>query len=148
MTVEIDRDPANPVRVPVRVAVLERPAVDVGVPLGFGTDAGLRGELSLRHRNAFGRGYDKFSALQADKTRQLGYADFYLPPGALGLPIVGAVAAKDSVGILAENTSTRASTRAGAQWPPTGSFSTRRSDCASASRSRRSRSGRKAPRRR
>ena len=107
VTVEIDRDLANPVRVPVRVAVLERPAVDVGVSLGFGTDVGFRGELSLRHRNAFGRGYDMLSALQADKTRQLGYADFYLPPGTLGLPLLGAAAAKDSVGILAENTSSQ-----------------------------------------
>jgi translocation and assembly module TamA len=45
------------------------------------------------------------SALQADKTKQLGYADFYLPPGTLGLPLLGATAVKDSVGVLAENTS-------------------------------------------
>ena len=116
VTVEIDRDPANPARVPVRVAVLERPV-------------GRRGRLRrLRHRrgrcaascrcgyrNVFGRGYDMLSALQADKTKQLGYADFYLPPGTLGLPLLGAVATKDSVGVLAENTSNQGlDTRRGA----------------------------------
>lgn len=115
VTVEIDRDLANPVRVPVRVAVLERPAVDVGVSAGYGTDVGVRGELSLRHRNAFGRGYDMLSALQADKTKQLGYADFYLPTGTVGLPLLGAHVVKDSVGVLAENTSSQGlDTRRGA----------------------------------
>ena len=105
VTVEIDRDAASPARVPVRVAVLERPTIDVGVSAGYGTDVGARGELSLRHRNVLDRGYEMLSALQADKTKQLGYADFYLPPGTLGLPVFGAVAVKDSVGFLAENTS-------------------------------------------
>jgi translocation and assembly module TamA len=44
------------------------------------------------------------SALQADKTRQIGYADFYLPRGAVAAPIVGTLATKDSVGILGEHT--------------------------------------------
>ncbi|NJD88037.1 MAG: outer membrane protein assembly factor [Betaproteobacteria bacterium] len=115
VTVEIDRDAASPTRVPVRVAVLERPAIDVGVSLGYGTDVGARGELSLRHRNVLDRGYEMLSALQADKTRQLGYADFYLPPGTLGIPLFGAVVAKDSVGFLAENTSNQGlDTRRGA----------------------------------
>jgi translocation and assembly module TamA len=105
VAVEIDRDAARPVRVPVRVAVLERPAADVGTSLGYGTDTGARGELSLRYRNVLDRGYDMHSALQADRTRQLGYADFFLPPGTVGLPLFGAVAVKDSVGILAEATS-------------------------------------------
>ncbi len=105
VTVEIDRDAATPTRVPVRVAVLERPTIDVGVSAGYGTDVGARGELSLRHRNVLDRGYEMLSALQADKTKQLGYADFYLPPGTLGIPLFGAVVAKDSVGFLAENTS-------------------------------------------
>ncbi len=105
VTVEIDRDAASPTRVPVRVAVLERPTIDVGVSAGYGTDVGARGELSLRHRNVLDRGYEMLSALQADKTKQLGYADFYLPPGTLGIPLFGAVVAKDSVGFLAENTS-------------------------------------------
>ncbi len=105
VTVEIDRDAASPTRVPVRVAVLERPTIDVGVSAGYGTDVGVRGELSLRHRNVLDRGYEMLSALQADKTKQLGYADFYLPPGTLGIPLFGAVVAKDSVGFLAENTS-------------------------------------------
>ena len=115
VTVEIDRDAASPTRVPVRVAVLERPAIDVGVSAGYGTDVGARGELSLRHRNVLDRGYEMLSALQADKTKQLGYADFYLPPGTLGIPLFGAVVAKDSVGFLVENTSNQGlDTRRGA----------------------------------
>jgi translocation and assembly module TamA len=87
------------------VAILERPVADVGVSAGYGTDTGVRGELSLRYRNVLGRGYDMHSALQADRTRQLGYADFYLPPGSLGLPVLGSVATRDSVGALVENKS-------------------------------------------
>jgi translocation and assembly module TamA len=105
VSVEIDREAASPVRVPVRVAVVERPSVDVGLSLGYGTDAGARGEVSLRHRNALGRGYDMHSALQADRTRQVGFADFYLPPGTLRIPLFGAAAVRDSVGILGESTS-------------------------------------------
>jgi translocation and assembly module TamA len=100
VVVEIERDPARPTRVPVRVAILERPVADVGVSAGYGTDTGVRGELSLRYRNAFGLGYDMHSALQADQKRQVGYADFYLPPKSLGLPVLGAVATRDSVGVL------------------------------------------------
>ena len=104
VTVEIERDPAKPQRVPVRVTLVERPVADVGLSAGYGTDSGPRGEVSLRYRNAFGLGFDNLSAVQADKTRQIGYADFYLPPGAIAAPIVGTLATKDSVGILGEHT--------------------------------------------
>ncbi|MBK7659580.1 MAG: BamA/TamA family outer membrane protein [Betaproteobacteria bacterium] len=104
VTVEIERDPAKPQRVPVRVTLIERPVADVGLSAGYGTDSGARGEVSLRYRNAFGLGFDNLSALQADKTRQIGYADFYLPTGAIAAPIVGTQATKDSVGILGEHT--------------------------------------------
>lgn len=102
--VEIERDRASPQRVPVRVTLLERPVADVGVSMGYGTDVGARGEVSFRYRNAFGRGYDMQSAVQVDKTRQVGYADFYLPPGTVGAPFVGSVATRDSVGVLGEHT--------------------------------------------
>lgn len=105
VSVDIERDPARPVRVPVRVAIQERPVADVGLSAGYGTDTGVRGEVSLRYRNAFGRGYDMHSALQADQKRQIGYADFYLPPGASGLPVIGRFLTKDSVGVLAEHDS-------------------------------------------
>lgn len=102
--VEIDRDRASPTRVPVRIAVLERPVADVGLSAGFGTDAGPRGEVAFRYRNAFGRGYDMHSAVQADKTRQVGYMDFHLPPGTVGAPFLGTVNTRDSVGMLGEHT--------------------------------------------
>ena len=104
VTVEIERDPAKPQRVPVKVTLIERPVADVGLSAGYGTDTGARGEVSLRYRNAFNLGYDMLSALQADRTRQIGYADFYLPPGAIAAPFVGSFATKDSVGILGEHT--------------------------------------------
>lgn len=105
--VEIERDPASPLRVPVRISLLERPVADVGLSLGYGTDSGARGEVSLRYRNAFGRGYDMHSALQADKTRQISYADFFLPPNSFGASFLGTVATKDSVGVLGEHTFNR-----------------------------------------
>lgn len=115
VVVEIERDPARPTRVPVRVAILERAVADVGISAGYGTDTGARGELSLRYRDAFGLGYDMHSALQADQKRQVGYADFYLPPKTMGLPVLGAVATRDSVGVLAENESNQGlDTRRGA----------------------------------
>lgn len=104
VTVEIERDPARPSRVPVKVTLVERPVADVGLSAGYGTDSGPRGEVSLRYRNALGLGYDMQSALQADKKRQIGYADFYLPAGAIAAPFVGSLATKDSVGILGEHT--------------------------------------------
>jgi translocation and assembly module TamA len=104
VTIEIERDPAKPRNVPVRVAFVERPVADVGLSAGYGTDSGARGEVSLRYRNAFNLGFDMQSALQADKLRQIGYADFYLPPGTVAAPFVGAFATKDSVGILGEHT--------------------------------------------
>lgn len=105
VVVEIERDPARPTRVPVRIAVVERPVADVGISVGYGTDSGPRGELSLRYRNVLGRGYDMHSALQADANRQVGYADFYLPPQTVGFPVLGTFATKDSVGVLVENES-------------------------------------------
>jgi translocation and assembly module TamA len=114
VVVEIERDRAHPERVPVRVAILERPAADVGLSLGFGTDVGARGEVSFRYRNAFDRGYDLHSAMQADKTQQIGYADFYLPKGSFGSHFA-TIATQDSFGFLAEHRSNQGlDTRRGA----------------------------------
>ncbi|MBL0142340.1 MAG: BamA/TamA family outer membrane protein [Betaproteobacteria bacterium] len=115
VVVEIERDRAHPVRVPVRISILERPAADVGLSLGYGSDVGARGEVSFRYRNAFGRGYDMHSAMQVDKTQQVGYADFYLPTGTLGGAHLGTLATRDSFGFLAEHKSSQGlDTRRGA----------------------------------
>jgi len=115
VTVDIDRDRAHPGRAPVRIAVTERPRADVGLAAGYGTDAGPRGEVSLRYRNALGRGYDMQSALQAERTRQIGYADFYLPPRGPGESVLGGQPARDSVGVLGERTANQGlETRRGA----------------------------------
>src|SRR5207247_1430878 len=79
--VDIDRDPGHPQNVPVKVSVTERPSREIGVALGYGTDSGARGEVAVRHRNLFGRGLDLQSAVRVDRASQIGYSDFYLPPG-------------------------------------------------------------------
>jgi len=83
----------------------------VGLAVGFGTDAGIRGEVGYRYRNLLDRGFDLQSAIRADRERQFGYADVYLPQGLFANWIpewlgtrLDAVPAKDSVGILAEHT--------------------------------------------
>jgi translocation and assembly module TamA len=110
VVVDIDRDPENANRAPVKVTVVERPRYDVGLAVGFGTDAGIRGEVSLRNRNFLDRGFDLQSALRADRQQQLGYADVYLPPSVSGsVPTwlssrFEDVKIKDSTGVLAEHT--------------------------------------------
>jgi translocation and assembly module TamA len=111
VTVEIDRDPGFAVQTPVKITVIERPRHEVGLAVGFGTDEGIRGEVGYRYRNLFDRGFDLQSALRADRQRQFGYADVYLPQGIFGNWIpewiarrIDAVPAKDSFGVLAEHT--------------------------------------------
>ena len=101
VVVDIERDPEKAQAVPVKVTVVERPSIEVGLALGYGTDNGPRAEVALRDRDLLGRGYDLQSALRADRNDQIGYADVYLPPfvsGARNYPT------RDSVGVLAEHT--------------------------------------------
>jgi translocation and assembly module TamA len=111
VVVDVDRDADKSERAPVTVTVIERPRYEVGVSLGFGTDSGPRGEVALRDRNVFDRGFDLQSALRVDRTQQIGYADVYLPQGFFPkfLPDwlgtrQDSVQAKDSAGVLAEHT--------------------------------------------
>ena len=111
VTVEIDRDPEKAVDAPVRITVIERPRSEVGLAIGFGTDAGIRGEVGYRYRNLLNRGYDLQSAIRADRERQFGYADVYLPPGLVPNWVpewlgshLDKIPVKDSVGVLAEHT--------------------------------------------
>jgi translocation and assembly module TamA len=111
VVVEIDRDPGKHENAPLRISVIERPRREIGVAVGFGTDAGPRAEVALRNRNLFDRGFDLQSAVRADAKRQIGYADVYLPQGlfARWMPDwlvrrLDRYHAKDSVGVLAEHT--------------------------------------------
>lgn len=103
VVVNVERNPEGPRLVPIEVTVVERAPVDVGLSLGYGTDSGIRGEISYRHRNVFRYALDMHSALAVDKTRQVGYADFYLPPLALGGPFGDRVDTRDSFGTLFEH---------------------------------------------
>jgi len=92
----------KPNDVPVRLTVTERPTREVGLALGYGTDDGARAEAAFRHRNIFDRGFDLQSSLRVSQTRQIGYADVYLPPGFWRVPKFGNLPYKDSVGVLTE----------------------------------------------
>jgi translocation and assembly module TamA len=102
VVVEVERDPMKPQLVPVKVTVTERPRLEVGLALGYGTDDGVRGEAAFRHRNLFDRGLDLQSSLRVSQRRQIGYADVYLPPGFWSIPRFGNLPFKDSVGVLVE----------------------------------------------
>ena len=105
VVVDIDRDPAHPDNVPVKVTVTERPSREIGVALGYGTDTDARAEVALRQRNLFHRGFDLQSALRVDRTRQISYVDVYLPPSMSLRYRDESVPQRDSVGFLTEHTS-------------------------------------------
>lgn len=104
VVVDIERDVNAPLDVPVKVTFVERAPVDVGLAIGYGTDSGARGEVSYRNRDMFGRAFDMQSALALDRTRQIGYADFFLPPLTFGGPFSDSLDTRDSFGALAERT--------------------------------------------
>lgn len=100
--VDVERDPAHPSEVPVKVTVTERHPREIGVSVGYGTDDGARAEAAYRDRDLFGRGYDLQSSVRAAQKRQIGYADVYMAPGLF--PFRGrSVPFRDSVGVLAEH---------------------------------------------
>ncbi|MGE5617277.1 MAG: autotransporter assembly complex protein TamA, partial [Bacillota bacterium] len=103
VVVDIEREPGRNEQVPVKVTVIERPRKEIGLAAGYGTDAGIRGEVAFRHRDLFGRGFDLQSAIRADRKQQIGYADVFLPQK-LWPSWFGELPTKDSVGVLAEHT--------------------------------------------
>ncbi len=103
VVVDVERDPAKPVQVPVSITVVERPTRELGLALGFGTDSGPRAELAFRHRDLFDRGFDMQSALRVDGQHQIGYVDLFLPPGYFATKRGNDLLFKDSFGVLAEN---------------------------------------------
>jgi translocation and assembly module TamA len=103
VVVDIEREPGRYENVPVKVTVIERPRMEIGLAAGYGTDAGVRGEVAFRHRNLFDRGFDLQSAIRADRKQQIGYVDVFLPQK-LWPSWFGEVPTKDSVGVLAEHT--------------------------------------------
>src|SRR5205823_2920636 len=51
VVVDIERDPAKAEAVPVKVSVVERPSIEVGLALGYSTDSDARAEVAFRDRN-------------------------------------------------------------------------------------------------
>lgn len=103
VVVDVEHDPMKPGMVPVKISVTERPAREIGLSLGYGTDDGVRGEAAFRHRDLFHRGFDLQSSMRVSQERQIGYADVYLAPGLFTMRRLGVVPFKDSVGVLAEH---------------------------------------------
>ncbi len=102
VVVDVEHDAMKPNFAPVKVAVTERPAREVGLSLGYGTDDGARGEAAYRDRDLLHRGLDLQSSVRVSQERQIGYVDVYLPPGLTRLRSA-TIPYKDSFGILAEH---------------------------------------------
>jgi len=102
VVVDVPRDREHPERVPVKLTVTERPRMDVGLAVGYGTDDGARAEVAFRHRDLLDRGFDLQSSLRISQERQIGYADVYLPAGFFTSSRRGDIPFKDSVGVLTE----------------------------------------------
>ena len=111
VVVDIDRDPAHPRRVPVRMTVVERPRREVGLALGYGTDDGARAEAAFRDRDLLDRGLDLQSSLRVAQEDQIGYVDVYLPSGLFGHWHGQPVPFTDSFGILAEHSTIQKNAR-------------------------------------
>ena len=102
VVVDVARDGASPEHVPVLVSVTERPRLEVGLAVGYGTDDGARAEVAYRYRDLLDRGFDLQSSIRISQERQIGYADVYLPPGLFASRRRGSIPFKDSVGVLTE----------------------------------------------
>lgn len=97
-TVIVDVDPARSEggQLPLLVEVREAKSRRVSFSLGYSTDVGLRGEAAYRQATLFGYPYSLQSGIGLDRTRQVAYADVYLPPKPGG--------EQDAFGALAEFT--------------------------------------------
>ena len=97
-TVIVDVDPARAEgnQLPVLVEVREAKTKRLSFSLGYSTDVGVRGEAAYRQATLFGHPYSLQSGIGLDKTRQVAFADVYLPPKPGGQ--------QDAFGALAEFT--------------------------------------------
>jgi translocation and assembly module TamA len=97
-TVIVDVDPERRVgnQLPLLVEVREAKSKRASFSLGYSTDIGPRAEVAYRQATLFGYPYSLQSGIGLDRTRQVGYADVYLPPRPGG--------EQDAVGALIELT--------------------------------------------
>jgi translocation and assembly module TamA len=92
--VDIDPDPAQHARVPVRVSVRESRPKRIGIGAGYSSNTGARVEASFRHANFLDRAWNLRTGLSLEQRRSFGFADVHLPPTAKDY--------RDSFGVLAE----------------------------------------------
>ena len=97
-TVIVDVDPARGEgnRLPLLVEVREAKSKRASFALGYSTDIGVRAEAAYRQAMLFGYPASLQSGIGLDRTRQVAYADVYLPPRPGG--------DQDAVGALIELT--------------------------------------------
>jgi translocation and assembly module TamA len=97
-SVIVDVDPARGEgnRLPLLVEVREAKSKRASFALGYSTDIGVRGEIAYHQATLFGYPYSLQSGIGLDRTRQVAYADVYLPPKPGG--------EQDAVGALIELT--------------------------------------------
>ncbi len=78
--VEVDTDPANAERAPVKVRVTEFPVQRLRAGVGFSTDTGARLEGRYSHNNIFNRALVLDSQLRLEQRVQSGALDLAMPP--------------------------------------------------------------------
>lgn len=128
-SVIVEADPAAAIgdAVPVHVTLAETPSKRVGFGLGYGTNAGARGEVNYRNHDFLGRAWDLNSGLRVEEKRQALFADLGLLPDARGyrLGFGGRIEASDIQGLAStrqvlgasrSRVADRVETRLGLEW--------------------------------
>ena len=128
-SVIVEADPAAAIgdAVPVHVTLAETPSKRVGFGLGYGTNAGARGEVNYRNHDFLGRAWDLNSGLRVEEKRQALFADLGLLPDARGYrlgfggrieasDIQGLASTRQVLGATRSRVADRVETRLGLEW--------------------------------
>ena len=94
--VDVDPERGEGSQLPLLVEVREAKSKRASFALGYSTDIGVRAEAAYRQAMLFGYPASLQSGIGLDRTRQVAYADIYLPPKPGG--------EQDAVGALVELT--------------------------------------------
>lgn len=94
--VSVDKDPAQPVGMPVRVEVREKPSKKVGFGVGMSTDTGARTQVDYQDLNFLDRAWRLGSAFKLEQKRQSWTGDLQFPRSEAGH--------RDSLNALVERT--------------------------------------------
>lgn len=128
-SVIVEADPAAAIgdTVPVHVTLAETPSKRVGFGLGYGTNAGARGEVNYRNHDFLGRTWDLNSGLRVEEKRQTLFTDLGLLPDVRGYrlgfggrleasDIQGLASTRQVLGATRSRVADRVETRLGLEW--------------------------------